>query len=802
MRVTLPPFPCAGRRALAAAVFVALSLIALPSAAYPGAPWFQPGRPYTENFPDPSIVRVGGTYYAYGTSTGGTYLPVMSSTDLVTWIARPAYDPGPPLNSDPFFNDALPYPASWAPDRPVGGRLKKEVRGPGAAQIGGRFVVFYSIRESLSSERFCISVATSGSALGPFDDSSPGPFMCDSDPNGSIDPQPFVDPADNTPYLIWKSEGVPGSQPTKIWARQLSGDGLSFAPGSQAHVLVQTSQGWEGNLIENAAMVRHQGKLYLFYSANEWPSAAYAIGYAECVSMVGPCTKWPNNPVLGSRGDRLGPGAPAPFVDAGGRLQLAYHYWNAPFTNYPPFPQCQQDNSCTTQGQRRMAIEPVYVVGGHLQVGGIVAPACTSRPATPASRAFLAEGSTDGGFETWVLVANPRADRAARACLTFLTSSGPVAGPLLDLAAQTRASIRVSDWVRSFDVSTVVEGVDSAVYTERAVYSSTPGKGGAHVGKGAPAAGPSWVLAEGATAGGFETWVLVANPDPTQTVNVKLTYLTGSGPVAGPTFSLAPSSRRTVRVDDTVDTFDVSTLVTASGNGVVAERATYLSGARSGATDSPGATAGATSWFLTEGATAGEFETWVLVANPELTQSADVRITYLTGSGPVAGPSFTVPPSSRRTVRVDDTVDTFDVSTQVQASRPVVAERAVYTASGRLGNGAATGEGVSTTGTDWLLVEGATAGGFESWVLVANPDPVQDAVVQLTYLTSTGPVTGPTFTLPPASRRSVRVNDAVSVYDVSTRVRTTRGSVVVERSVYSPAGLSQDVTTGPAIKLS
>ena len=379
--------PFAGALAL---LLLALAVLAVaradPAAAYAGAPWFKPSTVYTSNFPDPSIVRNGSTYYAYGTSTGGAYLPIMSSTDLRTWVARPKYDPGPPLNSDPFFNDGLRKPAQWAPDRNVGGRLKKEIWAPGAAKIGSGHVVFYSVRQRLDRDRFCISVATSSSPLGPFDDNTTGPLVCDADPNGSIDPQPFVDPADGKPYLLWKSEGVPGSTPTRIWVRQLNGAGTGFATGSAPRELLRTSQGWEGNVIENPAMVRSGGKLYLFYSGNEHLSADYAIGYAVCSSMAGPCTKSGTNPILhkGSRAGRLGPGAPAPFVDANGQLQLAYHWWNAPYTNYPTDPGCDGTDPdtgaplCASQGQRRMAVEPVAATSTGLKVG-VAASTVTAR---------------------------------------------------------------------------------------------------------------------------------------------------------------------------------------------------------------------------------------------------------------------------------------------------------------------------------------------------------------------------------------------------------------------------------------
>lgn len=116
------------------------------------------------------------------TSTGGAYLPVLTSSDAETWIARPAYAQpacvGGPV--DPFFNDALPCPAAWAPDRAVAGRMTKEVWAPGVAEVEGRFVAPYSVRQDLERDRFCISVATSSGPLGPFVDTSTGPVVCDA----------------------------------------------------------------------------------------------------------------------------------------------------------------------------------------------------------------------------------------------------------------------------------------------------------------------------------------------------------------------------------------------------------------------------------------------------------------------------------------------------------------------------------------------------------------------------------------------------------------------------------------------
>jgi len=113
--------------------------------------------------------------------------------------------------------------------------------------------------------------------------------VCNSDHAGSIDPS-FVDPG-GTPYLLWKSEGVPGQVPTRIWAQRLRADGLAVASGTQPSELMRTTEAWEGEVVESPSLVSYGGRLLLFYSANEHRSARYAIGWAECATPTGPCAK-------------------------------------------------------------------------------------------------------------------------------------------------------------------------------------------------------------------------------------------------------------------------------------------------------------------------------------------------------------------------------------------------------------------------------------------------------------------------------------------------------------------------------
>ena len=367
------------RRRMRALLLLALielaAQVAAPSAAsaYAGAPWFRPGVPYTQNFPDPTVVRDGSTYWAYATSTGGSLLPAMSSTDLITWTPRQPYSPNP-YNGDPYFNDAFPVPPQWS----KGGTARggKAQWGPGVAKFGDRWVAFTSWE--VSDTRRCISMATASTPAGPFTDTSLSPFQCDSDPAGSIDPEPFID-IDGTAYLLWKSAGVPGSTPTRLWSRRLAPDGQQFGFLSAPTLLLATDPGtlingipqedtWEGHGIENPSMVHHAGGYWLIYSGNEWRSGDYRMGQARCDSPRGPCARTTAAPLLPNTASELGRGGGSIFTDTAGRLHLIHHSWNAPYTDYPSDPNCDAPGLCASRGQRRPHVQPLSVVNGTVRI--------------------------------------------------------------------------------------------------------------------------------------------------------------------------------------------------------------------------------------------------------------------------------------------------------------------------------------------------------------------------------------------------------------------------------------------------
>ncbi len=85
----------------------------------------------------------------------------------------------------------------------------------------------------------------------------------------------------------------------------------------------------------------------------------------------------------------------------------------------------------------------------------------------------------------------------------------------------------------------------------------------------------------------------------------------------------------------------------------------------------------ATTWYLAEGSTAGGMETFILVQNPGDSE-AEVRLTFVTENGPQAGPTAVLPPHTRFTWKANDFITSYNVSTTVTSTKPVVAERAMY----------------------------------------------------------------------------------------------------------------------------
>lgn len=331
--------PDGSATASAGAPSAGTSASAAPSQPVPGEGEFV--NPVIDiDFPDPHVVRFGETYYAY--ATGFRY---STSPDLVTW-AHPRI---------------LELRSLWT---------SRDLWAPEVAETSAGYVLYYTGRSSLPTPAGdlpaqCLGRAVAETPEGPFVDELSDPWLCQPDEGGTIDASPFVD-ADGTRWLLYKNDGNCCNRPVKLWIQELSADGLSLV-GEPIDLGIAADNRWEGAVVEAPTLWLHDGTYYLFYSANAYYDASYAVGYATAQTVSGPYAEADENPILHATFDDLrddpslvaaGPGHQSIVADAEGELWIAYHAWNRTAIGYE------------RGGDRTMWIDELTLTDGRAVVDG------------------------------------------------------------------------------------------------------------------------------------------------------------------------------------------------------------------------------------------------------------------------------------------------------------------------------------------------------------------------------------------------------------------------------------------------
>ena len=399
--------------------------------------------------------------------------------------------------------------------------------------------------------------------------------------------------------------------------------------------------------------------------------------------------------------------------------------------------------------------------GGNVELG----------PNAPKTVWYLAEGATHPGFEEWICVQNP-GSQAANVVITYMFPGGATQQQGLRVAPHARATVDVNTAVGPYkDVSAKVTS-DRAIIAERPMYFMYHGAwDGGSISSGVSELSKVWYLAEGATQPGFEQWISLMNPG-TLPADVEITYMFPGGATQVQKLRMGPTSRETVLVNDIVGPYkDVSARVTSS-QPIIAERPMYFMyhGAWAGGDSQVGATAPATSWFLSEGTTRsnpfdGSFEEWISIQNPG-GKEATVDFKYMFQGGATQDARLKVPAHARETVLVNGVVGPDkDVSVRLTSDEPIVVERPMYF---DYHNGITGGDvelGCTGAAGTWYFAEGTTRAGFEEWLTLQNPNDGATTAT-ITYMFQDATTQKQTVTLPPNSRTTVSVNRALSMANV------------------------------------
>jgi hypothetical protein len=313
----------------------------------------------------------------------------------------------------------------------------------------------------------------------------------------------------------------------------------------------------------------------------------------------------------------------------------------------------------------------------------------------------------------------------------------------------------------------------------------------------------TWYLAEGATNAFFQEEILIANPTGSA-ANVTVAFLLDTGTEVPVTFTVAPTSRHTLRVNDVagLENANASAVVTSDVD-ILVERSMYWPGpARRGGHNSVAVPAPAPKWYLAEGAL-GFFQTYVLIANPGNT-AAEIKVSYLQSGGGVIERTLSVAARSRRTIGVGDPNDpagapdagAFSTIVETTNGTNIVVERAMYWDSFEGGHNAV---GITAPSLTWRFAEGFTGTGFNTFLLIGNPNAAQ-ATVNVTYLFDDGsaPLVQP-YTLAPNSRTTIEANAFPELQEKAFSMvvdGTNNVPVIAERAIYFASFLDGSSTAG------
>ncbi len=272
-------------------------------------------RIWSQDAPDPDVVRFGTEFYTYTTgAVWGFHIGVLKSSALQSgWHAAADL---------PQRSSALPHPPAW--------EALDTQNAPTVVKVGSTYVMFYDAGVASDPSLYCLSRATASSPAGPFTDDSAGHFgPCSSSYNGSVDP----DVVSSGPhlYLVWKENDSGPYGSAQLISQELA-DGASKLVGPEHVLLTQHSSTfhWE-TTTENPALTHAGGAWWLLFSAGLWTNSTYSEAFVKCVGPTGPCGGDPTR-ILTSYGAVHGPGGAFAVEASNGEWHLAFAAWTSPCT--------------------------------------------------------------------------------------------------------------------------------------------------------------------------------------------------------------------------------------------------------------------------------------------------------------------------------------------------------------------------------------------------------------------------------------------------------------------------------------
>ena len=240
---------------------------------------------------DPTVIRIGNTYYAAGTSSEwAPYYPMFKSTDLVNWTQT-----GHIFNKLPKWTKS----SFWAPE---------------LFYHNGKVFAYYTARRKSDNVSY-IGVASTNDPEKEFTDHG----LLVEYGTEAIDAFVFEDQGQL--YISWKAYGL-DNRPIEIIGSKLSSDGLRLE-GEPFTMLKDTEDiGMEGQY-----HFKKGDYYYIIYSPHGCcgPNSDYDVYVARSKNLKGPYEKYEKNPILRGGGDFMSSGHGTVVDTPDGRMFYMCH---------------------------------------------------------------------------------------------------------------------------------------------------------------------------------------------------------------------------------------------------------------------------------------------------------------------------------------------------------------------------------------------------------------------------------------------------------------------------------------------
>jgi xylan 1,4-beta-xylosidase len=251
------------------------------------------------DFADPSVIRVGDTYYAVGTSSEwAPAYPIYSSKNLVDWeYVGPVFAELPEWTMGSF----------WAPE---------------LLFRNGTFYCYYTARRKSDQQSF-IGVASTKDLKSGFQDHG----VIIEWTREAIDA--FVVEDKGKLFITWKAYGLDKGKGIEILGAELSQDGLTVT-GKEFSLIKADPAGWEAGGAEGQAIFKRGNYWYMLYSGNACcgEKCDYQVGVARAEKLQGPWVKFAGNPILFGDDTWKCPGHGTVVVTQDNRYFYLHHAYN------------------------------------------------------------------------------------------------------------------------------------------------------------------------------------------------------------------------------------------------------------------------------------------------------------------------------------------------------------------------------------------------------------------------------------------------------------------------------------------